>query len=317
MSTAARLEAVHDKADCKALRLYIKKGYDVRVLNHKQISLLHVVASLTCSDCDKSSLVADLIKGGADADARDRVGCTPLMLCQTKTVASALLDHGADVNAVNVLDKGRSSPMYAVLRDNLPLVQLLLRRGASSEAVSEDSKCALDFACERGYIDVLKALLAAGAAVAGGAGMSIHMATADSIFAKSAQIRLQLVKLLLAHGADVDAQNSNGQTPLMLAALEGTLKLAGVYLAAGASINAACTRWRRTALHYATDLCDLEMVKLLLEKGADATATNIYGELPLHAACRAGALEVRLVFLVYTLSPTLCFFLGGFVSCKS
>jgi Ankyrin repeats (3 copies) len=102
----------------------------------------------------------------------------------------------------------------------------------------------LDFACERGYIDVLKALLAAGAAVGGGAGMSIHMAIADSVPAKSAQIRLQVVKLLLKHGADVDAQNSKGQTPLMLAAWQGNLKLASVYLAAGAEIGIACTEWR-------------------------------------------------------------------------
>jgi hypothetical protein len=89
MSTAARLlEAIHDRADCKALRLYIKKGYDVCALNHKQMSLLHVVASLTCSDCDKGSMIADLIKRGADADARDYVGVTPLMVCKTKSVAN-------------------------------------------------------------------------------------------------------------------------------------------------------------------------------------------------------------------------------------
>jgi uncharacterized protein len=243
-------------------------------------------------------MIADLIKRGADADARDDLGLTPLMLCKTKTVATALLDHGAEVNAGNLLDERSTSLMYAVQANNLPLVQLLLRRGASTDVPTDGSKSALDFACATGYLDVVKALLAAGAAVGGGAGMSIHMAIADSVPAKSAQMRLQLVKLLLDHGADVDAQNSNGQTPLMLAAQEGNLKLAGVYLAAGASVNAACTQWRSTALHYATDMCDLEIVKLLLEKGADATASTIYNELPLHAACRAGALEVGLTSAV-------------------
>jgi uncharacterized protein len=185
--------------------------------------------------------------------------------------------------------------MYAMQDNNLPVLQLLLRRGASTDALCDGSKSALDFACLQGYLDMVRALLAAGAAVGGGAGTSIHMAVGDFSPAKSAQIRLQLVKLLLEHGADVDAPNRKGQTPLMLAACKGSLKLPRVYLAAGASVNAVCSQ-HRTALHYATDLCDLEMVKLLLEKGADATASNVYGELPLHGACSAGALEVGLIF---------------------
>jgi uncharacterized protein len=298
MSAAARLlRAAYDRADCKALQLYIKKGYDVRVQIQQQRSLLHVVASFTCSDCDKSSMIADLVKRGAEVDARDDAGHTALMLCKIKTVATALLDHGAEVNAVD--DKGCTTLMYAVQDNNLPLVQLLLRRGASTEAVSEDSKSALDCACEKGYIGMLNVLLSAGADVGGGAGTSIHMAIADSVPAKSAQIRLQIVKLLLALGADVDAQNCKGQTPLMLAAREGSLKLARAYIIAEATVNAACIQWHKTALHYATDLCELEMVELLLKKGADATAEDIHDELPLHGACRAGALEVSLaVFAV-------------------
>jgi ankyrin repeat protein len=296
MSTAKQLlEAVYDRADYKALRLYIKKDYDVRVQIQQQKSLLHVVASFTCSDCDKGSMVTDLIRRGAEVDARDDEGHTPLMVCKTKTVATALLDHGAGVNAVNLLHGSFTSLMYAVQDNNLPVVQLLLRRGAATDAVCEESISGLDFACQKGCLDMVKALLAAGAAVGGGAGMSIHMVLADSMPAKSAQIRLQLIKLLLEHGADVDAQDGKGQTPLTLAAWEGSLKLARVYLAAGASVNAACTQWHKTALHYATDLCDLEMVKPLLDNGADATASNLYKELPLHGACRAGALEAGLI----------------------
>jgi hypothetical protein len=90
MSTAAHLlEAVHDRADCKALRLYIRKGYDVRVQIKQKRSLLQVVASFTCSDCDKGSMIAELIRRGAEVDARDDAGLTALMLCKTKTVATA------------------------------------------------------------------------------------------------------------------------------------------------------------------------------------------------------------------------------------
>jgi ankyrin repeat protein len=123
MSAAVRLlEAAYSKNDCKSLRPYIKKGYDARAQNLALLSLLYLVALFRCSGCDKGSMVADLIKRGAEADAREAKGHTALMMCKSKTVATALLDHGAEVNAVNVLDKGKTSLMYAVLDNSLPLV---------------------------------------------------------------------------------------------------------------------------------------------------------------------------------------------------
>jgi UDP-3-O-[3-hydroxymyristoyl] glucosamine N-acyltransferase len=77
------------KADCKALQLYIKDQH------RKQTSLLHLVASFTCTDCDRSSMAQTLIKRGVQVDARDARGQTALMMCKSKSVAVVLLDHGA------------------------------------------------------------------------------------------------------------------------------------------------------------------------------------------------------------------------------
>jgi hypothetical protein len=88
--------------DCKALRLYLKKNYDctARQPTPPQHTLLHHVASLTCTDCDKASMVQTLVKRGVEVDVKDDNSMTPLMHCAGVPAAKALLKAGADVHAV-------------------------------------------------------------------------------------------------------------------------------------------------------------------------------------------------------------------------
>jgi hypothetical protein len=82
MADARLLNAAFNK-DCKALRSYIKKGYDCKSSQREApyCGLFHVVAGLSCVDCDKGSIIQSLIKAGADINARDDTGLTPLMVC--------------------------------------------------------------------------------------------------------------------------------------------------------------------------------------------------------------------------------------------
>jgi hypothetical protein len=58
MAAAARLLNIVCSGDCKKVRLYIKKGYDCKARQSEtpHLSLLHLVAGLTCTDCDKGSM---------------------------------------------------------------------------------------------------------------------------------------------------------------------------------------------------------------------------------------------------------------------
>jgi uncharacterized protein len=101
-----------------------------------------------------------------------------------------------------------------------------------------------------------------------------------------------MVEQLLKHGATVDARNFCGQTPLMLAVKSGYVHIAEVLLAAGASVSAVCSESGSTALHYAAASNDADTLKLLLERGADATVVDADGDLPLHVACKLNNAEV-------------------------
>jgi ankyrin repeat protein len=296
MSEAAQLLAdAFGKADCKALQLYIKRGYDACAKDQKQRTLLHLVASFSCSDCDKCSMARTLIKRGVQVDARDARGKTALMMCKSKSVAAVLLDHGAEVNAVSDHDTA-TCLIFAVQGGNLPLVQLYLGRGASLDVIAKNGSTALYAACERGDVDIVKALLAGGASARASLNAppllaAVMLTQRASAPCKSAMATLLLAKLLLQHGADVHATNSAGQTALMAAARDSSAKLVGVLLQAGASTAAACAQGKR-ALHYAAQHCDQDMLTLLLDSGADAAAACNLGELALHAASVIGSVEV-------------------------
>ena len=88
-----------------------------------------------------------------------------------------------------------------------------------------------------------------------------------------------LMDILLARGAEVNEFDSNGCTPLMMAAQGGNLEQARFLLNAKSNVNAAPTG-DHTALMLASLRGHLEMVELLLAAGADLNARTLKGILP-------------------------------------
>lgn len=92
----------------------------------------------------------------------------------------------------------------------------------------------------------------------------------------------EMVRLLLDHGADVNATDSDGETALYLAALEGNTEVANLLLEKGANVNAR----DKNGVTVLPRLCSLnsndylDMIKLLLEKGVDV---NIRANLKISA----------------------------------
>ncbi|PWW74723.1 ankyrin, partial [Tuber magnatum] len=91
-----------------------------------------------------------------------------------------------------------------------------------------------------------------------------------------------LVKLLLEHGADVDAIDCNQRTPLGQVSLKlnGSPKIAKLLLDRGATVETS--DWSgMTPLHAACQNGNVEIFRQLIEKGANVKAQDEIGETPL------------------------------------
>ncbi len=88
--------------------------------------------------------------------------------------------------------------------------------------------------------------------------------------------------LMEAKGIDIDVRNHAGETPLMMAALKGEAALAAELVAHGAAVQKE--GW--SPLHYAATGGNVEIVKLLLSKGAALEARSPNGSTPLMMAAR-------------------------------
>lgn len=140
----------------------------------------------------------------------------------------------------------------------------------------------LHLAAGKGYLEVVRMLLDAGAAVDG----------FDSDQSRPLDVAAQgghpkVVALLLERGADVNRRDRNGNCPMSFAAGRGRVEVVRQLLAAGADANYV-SRAGVTLLHQACSADSPELVKLLLEHGADANAQTTNGDTPLLFAVRHG-----------------------------
>ena len=140
-------------------------------------------------------------------------------------IIKKLLDAGADTNAViNSTPRARmreGSPrlvyattiMRAAFSGDIELVKLLLAHGANPHIISADRETTLMAACGTGFIN----------------GYHRQRPPAE---------RLEVVKLLVDMGEDVNAADSYGITPLMVAANLGDLHIVKYLVEKGADLNA-------------------------------------------------------------------------------
>ncbi|KAH9162801.1 ankyrin repeat-containing domain protein, partial [Lactarius sanguifluus] len=198
---------------------------------------------------EHSTYINFLLKYGADVNAMEENFWTPLHIAAERgylKVAQMLLDHQAEVDCRNATGQ---TPLHlvSIRKFGEHEDRCEVERGADMMAQDEDGATPLHFA--------------------------------------SCYARAEITQLLLYHGSNAQAENTQGQSPLHEVDTTYHCKVAPdvalLLLERGVDVN-ALDEGCATPLHLASLHGMLEVAQLLLDHGAKVNTVNVQGQTPLH-----------------------------------
>jgi ankyrin repeat protein len=164
-------------------------------------------------------IVDALLDAGADPRMRGFGGMSPLhaaALSGQSEIARMLVERGAEVDALDNLGRTPLLTYASGAVHNPVILQILLKGGANPNAADQSTDISvLDYVAIQGHANEAELLVTAGANVNARDNRfgetPLHFAT-DCF--EAAVGNLEMVRFLIAHGADVNAKDGNGVTPL-------------------------------------------------------------------------------------------------------
>jgi len=262
-SGLAALIAAARSGDATRLKMELANGIEVDAVDPASSrTALHWAAAE-----GKLAVAAALLEAGADLNAIDRVGMGPLAMAAKgghPEVVLALLEAGANVNTRDAA--GGSPLLWAAGLGNSDTVEVLIAKGAEVNIADVNGLSPLLWATSIGRDPRTVDLLLEGGADAN---------QADRLSGDTPTIRAaknsepKVLEMLLAREVDLSKSNLRGTTALMAASGSGGVAQVEMLLAAGADTSAKDSRgW--TALDYALNRSDASrdsIVALLQPEG--------------------------------------------------
>jgi ankyrin repeat protein len=210
-------------------------------------------------------------------------------------IAELLKNKGVTTEGINpeiqkVLKKNEynlnNSLFDAVRKNNIILIEQLLKCDANVNSVNESNQTPLHFAAHYAHLESVKYLVEKNANID-----AVDKYKKTPLHWAAGRWELEVVKYLVEKNANIDAVDIDNHTPLHLAASNGCLDIVKYLVEKNANIDAV-DKYNRTPLHLAAGRWELEVVKYLVENKANIDAVDERNHTPLHLAAAFGPLEV-------------------------
>ena len=206
------------RGDTKAVKAYLDKGGNVNLQDEPGMTPLHHAVNGNWNGTNFDTIKL-LIDRGANVNAIDDTHHTPLHMCNNKEIAELLIDNGANVNAKT--KRAGETPLFSATH------------GAAQGASKSYQK----------YLKLTKMLLAKGADVnvklRSGSMLGYdephREKTGDTVLhgavrSYSEKHAMEIAKLLINHGANINERNIIGNTRLISSIkISSIIKGKGVY----------------------------------------------------------------------------------------
>jgi len=249
----------------------------------------------------KRAAAFEMIRAGADVNEAQLDGTRPVHWAVYRVdheLLAALIEKKAKVDVVN--EFGATPLAEAVKQGDARVVKMLLDAGSGAEGANADGQTALMIAIKNGDLAIFQMLIDAGAKV--NVVEKVQEQTPLMWAAAAARNAAEMVKILIAKGADVNARARyndwpsqitsepraqyhayGGLTPLLYAARSGCLACVEALVNAGADVNLP-TPEGATPLMIALDNNHNDVAKFLLERGGNPHLWDVYGRTALYIA---------------------------------
>ena len=235
--------------------------------------------------------------------SRDDVG-TPLYyaaFCGFYDLAERLITkHPEQVNAIGGYNH---FPLPAALYNrHFHVANLLYRHGAVVDVQGDDEWTPLHAASSNGQVDIIRWLLNHGADID-----ACDWDDLTPLMQAAYGLQLEAVQVLFEHHADINSRDIGGWTSLYWilagrASKEKFVDMVRLLLELGADPN-ICTKDHKTPLHEASSRGLLEAARLLLSHGAKVDEKDIWGMTPIQLAASNGHEELTKLLVEHGAVP--------------
>ncbi|KAM4558014.1 uncharacterized protein ankrd50l isoform 2-T2 [Odontesthes bonariensis] len=292
-----------------------------------------------CLAAGRGSLevVRTLLDRGLDENHKDDLGWTPLhaAACEGhRAVCAALREQGSMARVGEMDNEGRTPLILAAQEGHWSTVKLLLDRSSPIDHRAYNGHSALSAAFLEGHADVAELLMKRGADTdvrdAEGRPLlyllvlearldmaslliekgGVPLESQDSVGRTSLHVAVwhgyvEIVYLLLKHGANPNAQDTAGRPPMHSVAWMGHTKVGHCLLETNeVNVHLACHQGA-TALSIAAQEGHANIVIMLLERGANPNHMDKYGRSPVKVAGKHGHFHIVTLLESYGAKPYL------------